>query len=140
LIPAAYLYLPYELPRWLASDGDHWARWSNTLTAIDFVPQLGVPVGNTTVVAHSAGAYLAMWAAARSASTVDLHLALGPMLDIGATCDNDDVIAATATTSPCSTRAGPSGSGCWTVSGGCRADPPLARVCVFPGAFFSTVR
>jgi phospholipid-binding lipoprotein MlaA len=37
LIPAAYVYLPYELPRWLASDGDHWVRWSNTLTAIDFV-------------------------------------------------------------------------------------------------------
>jgi phospholipid-binding lipoprotein MlaA len=37
LIPAAYAYLPYELPRWLASDGDHWARWSNALTAVDFV-------------------------------------------------------------------------------------------------------
>jgi phospholipid-binding lipoprotein MlaA len=35
LIPAGYMYLPYQLPKWL--DVDHWAAWSNTLTAIDSV-------------------------------------------------------------------------------------------------------
>jgi 3-dehydroquinate dehydratase-2 len=68
----------------------------DVLTSLDMIPHLGIPIRHVTVVAHSAGAYLAMWAAARSAVAVDLHVAICPMLDIGATSDHGDVGATEA--------------------------------------------
>ena len=84
--------------RRLGIDGGWPGSAHDVLTALDFVPHLGIPVENVSVVSHSAGAYLAMWAAARSEVTVDLHVAMGPMLDIAATSDNEDIGAPEART------------------------------------------
>lgn len=63
----------------------------DVLTAFDYIPHLGLDPGRIVVVGHSAGSHLVMWAAARSTTPVDLHVALGPILDIGATVANRDV-------------------------------------------------
>ncbi len=53
------------------------------LTAIDFVPQLGLAVDRVTLVGHSAGGYLALWAAQqRSRLPVAATVALSPIVDL----------------------------------------------------------
>jgi 3-dehydroquinate dehydratase II len=55
----------------------------DVLTAIDFSPQLGGPGGGPlVVVGHSAGGYLGMWAATRSAADVTLGVWLAPVVDL----------------------------------------------------------
>lgn len=63
----------------------------DVLTALDTIPQLGFDPDRVVVVSHSAGSHLAMWAMARTSTPVDLHVALGPILDIAATVANGDV-------------------------------------------------
>lgn len=66
----------------------------DALTALDFIPQLGIDVTRVTLVTHSVGSQLLMWAAPRAAVTPDLHVALGPLLDLSAAIESDDVGAA----------------------------------------------
>jgi 3-dehydroquinate dehydratase-2 len=48
--------------------------------AIETVPQLPVPAGRVTLIGHSAGGYLALWAAGKI--DVDLVVALAPVTDL----------------------------------------------------------
>lgn len=61
------------------------------LNALDFIPQLGVDADRIMVVSHSAGSQLAAWAAERSQTDIELHVAMSPLFDIEAGVDNDDV-------------------------------------------------
>ncbi|HEU4894346.1 MAG TPA: type II 3-dehydroquinate dehydratase [Acidimicrobiia bacterium] len=73
-------------------DGGGWPGSAHdVLTALDSIPQFGHHDGRTLVVGHSAGAYLLMWAASRSRTEVALHIALGPLLDLRAAVEADDV-------------------------------------------------
>ena len=55
----------------------------DVLTAIDFVPQLGLAVDQVSLVGHSAGGYLALWAARqRSRLPVAVTVALAPIVDL----------------------------------------------------------
>jgi acetyl esterase/lipase len=53
------------------------------VTAIDFAPQLGLDVDRVALVGHSAGGYLALWAAGRTRLSVDPVLTLAPITDLG---------------------------------------------------------
>lgn len=66
----------------------------DVLKALDFVPDLADRTNRMIVVSHSAGSQLAMWAAERSTTEVDLHVAMGPLLDLDAAVTNGDVGAA----------------------------------------------
>lgn len=73
-------------------NGGGWpASAHDALTALDFIPNLGVDVARVTLVTHSAGSQLLMWAAPRAVITPGLHIALGPLLDLGAAVESDDV-------------------------------------------------
>jgi 3-dehydroquinate dehydratase II len=63
----------------------------DVLTALDFVPQLGLDVDHVIVVSHSAGAHLIAWAATRSSTEVLLHVALAPLFDLAATAEAEEV-------------------------------------------------
>lgn len=63
----------------------------DVLTALDSLPRLEVDPRRLILVGHSAGSYLLMWAAARSRVGADLHLALGPLLDLEAAVESNDV-------------------------------------------------
>jgi 3-dehydroquinate dehydratase-2 len=78
-------------------DGGGWpASGHDVLTALDSIPLLGRTYERVVVVGHSAGSQLLMWAAARSRVGIDLHMALGPLLDLEAAVENDDPGAAEA--------------------------------------------
>lgn len=65
--------------------GGGWpASGHDVLTALDHVPQLGLDNDRTVIVGHSAGSHLLMWAAARTATPIALHVALAPLLDLEA--------------------------------------------------------
>lgn len=73
-------------------NGGGWpASGHDMLMALDFVPQLGLGSEHVMIVAHSAGSQLAMWAAPRSYTEVLVHVALGPILDLVATAEADEV-------------------------------------------------
>lgn len=54
----------------------------DVLMALDFIPQLDLDSENVIVMGHSAGAYLAMWAAQRSRTPIALVVALAPLVDL----------------------------------------------------------
>lgn len=68
----------------------------DVLTLLGTIPGLGF--GPVSVVSHSAGSYLAMWAIARTEVEVALHVAMAPILDLDLTIDNGDPGAAEAAT------------------------------------------
>ena len=77
--------------------GGGWpASGHDVLTALDFIPRLGVEPSRISIISHSAGSQLASWAAPRSSEHIDLHVALGPLLDIRSTADAGEVGAAEA--------------------------------------------
>ena len=80
--------------RRLGTGGGWPGSGQDVLTALDFIPQLGLKPGRIIVVSHSAGSQLATWAADRSITNVDLHVALSPLLDLETAVDNNDVGAA----------------------------------------------
>jgi acetyl esterase/lipase len=82
--------------RRLGRDGGWPASGHDALTALDSIPRLGVGPSRVSIVSHSAGSQLAAWAAPRSSVRVDLHVALGPLLDIQHTVDSGAVGAAEA--------------------------------------------
>lgn len=72
--------------------GGGWpASGHDVLTALDFIPQLDFDPGRVTLVSHSVGSQLLMWAAPRSATNPALHVALGPLLDLETAVSSDDV-------------------------------------------------
>lgn len=72
--------------------GGGWpASGQDVLTALDSIPQLGIDPRRVVLVGHSAGAQLLMWAAPRAETRASLHVALGPLLDLGAAAGSGDV-------------------------------------------------
>lgn len=70
-------------------DGGGWpGSGHDVLTALDSISLLDIEVEQVTLIGHSAGAYLLMWAATRTRVEVDFHVALGPLLDLDATIDS----------------------------------------------------
>lgn len=63
----------------------------DVLTALEHVPRLGLGSPRVTLLGHSAGSHLLMWAAARSSTPVAVHLALAPLLDLPAAIASGDV-------------------------------------------------
>lgn len=84
--------------RRLGTGGGWPASPQDVLSALDFIPQFDVSAKRVVIVSHSAGGQLATWAAERSRTPVDLHVALAPILDIRATIDSDDLGAEEART------------------------------------------
>jgi 3-dehydroquinate dehydratase-2 len=85
-------YRTWNLEYRRLGDGGGWpGSGHDVLTALDTIPTLGAEPGRTFLVGHSAGAYLLMWAASRARIGVTLHVALGPLLDLGAAVENGDV-------------------------------------------------
>jgi 3-dehydroquinate dehydratase-2 len=77
--------------------GGGWpASGHDVLMALDHIPQLGLADSPATVIGHSAGAHLLMWAASRTTSPIARHIALGPILDLEATVEDRTVGAADA--------------------------------------------
>lgn len=63
-----------------SGEGGGWPGSAHdVLTALDYAARLGQPM---TLVGHSAGAYLALWAADRTSSTPSAVIALAPMIDL----------------------------------------------------------
>jgi acetyl esterase/lipase len=78
--------------RTLGTGGGWPGSGHDVLTALDHAPRLGLgPV--RAVVGHSAGGYLAMWAAPRSASPVALCVGLAPIVDLDDAVESADVLA-----------------------------------------------
>lgn len=77
--------------RRLGTGGGWPASAHDVLMALDFVPQMRLGSRRTIVISHSAGSHLSAWAAPRARTTVDLHVALGPLLDLGASVEGDHV-------------------------------------------------
>lgn len=87
---AARGYTSWNLEYRRTGQGGGWpASGHDVLMALDFVPQLGWD--RVTLVSHSAGSYLLSWAASRSTSQIDLHVALGPLLDLAEAVDSGDI-------------------------------------------------
>ena len=76
--------------RRLGTGGGWPASGHDVLTALDSIPQLGLEPDRVIVVGHSAGSHLLMWAAPRSRVTIELHVALAPLLDLEAAVENAD--------------------------------------------------
>lgn len=80
-------------------DGGGWPGSAHdALTALDFIPQLGLGQRRVVIVSHSAGSQLMMWAASRSTTPVNAHIAMGPLIDLRAAVDNGDAGAAECST------------------------------------------
>lgn len=76
-------------------DGGGWPGSAHdVLTSIDHIPQLGHDYERVIAVSHSAGSQLMTWSAERAATDIDLHVAMSPLLDLGAAVENGDVGAA----------------------------------------------
>lgn len=54
----------------------------DVLTALEFIPRLRLDVAAATVVGHSAGGYLGIWAGGRARSGVGKVVALAPLIDL----------------------------------------------------------
>ncbi len=54
----------------------------DVVTAIDFIPQLGLEVGRVAVVGHSAGGYLALWVGSRTRAATGKTIGLAPIVDL----------------------------------------------------------
>ncbi len=61
----------------------------DVVMALDFIPQLGVDSGPISVVGHSAGGHLAMWAVSRASVKVSRLTALAPLVDLERHAESD---------------------------------------------------
>lgn len=69
--------------------GGEWpAPAHDVLMALDFVPQLGLEPRSVSVLGHSAGGYLGIWAAPRSRIEVSLMISLAGVSDLRAHADS----------------------------------------------------
>lgn len=63
--------------------GGGWpAMGEDVLQALDYLPQLKTDFETVTVIGHSAGGYLCMWASPRSSTNIDHIVALAPIVDL----------------------------------------------------------
>ncbi|HEU4319069.1 MAG TPA: type II 3-dehydroquinate dehydratase [Acidimicrobiia bacterium] len=76
--------------RRLGSGGGWPGSGHDVLTALEALPRFGVEVERVVGISHSAGSYLMTWAAERSSSAVETHVALAPILDLAAAVAADD--------------------------------------------------
>ncbi|HIE21312.1 MAG TPA: alpha/beta fold hydrolase [Acidimicrobiia bacterium] len=66
-----------------SGSGGAWPGSGHDLvTATDFAPQLGLDIERVALVGHSAGGYLALWAAGRTRLSVDPVITLAPITDL----------------------------------------------------------
>lgn len=73
-------------------DGGGWpGPGHDVLTSLDHIPYLGRHHDRILAVSHSAGGLLTTWAAERSATSIELHVALSPLLDLEEAVVNDDL-------------------------------------------------
>lgn len=73
-------------------DGGGWpGSADDVLAALDTIPTLGLDAARVSVIGHSAGSYLLMWAAERTTVDIELHVALGPLLDLESAVESGDV-------------------------------------------------
>jgi len=73
-------------------DGGGWPGSAHdVLTSLDHIPQLELQHDRVIAISHSAGGQLMTWSAERAATEVDIHVALSPLLDLGAAVANGDV-------------------------------------------------
>lgn len=64
-------------------DGGGWPGSAHdVLTALDFVPQLGLDKDPVSVVGHSGGGHLSIWATARTAVEISRVIGLAPIIDL----------------------------------------------------------
>ncbi len=71
--------------------GGGWpASGHDVLMALEFVPQLGIAPERISLISHSVGSPLMMWAAPRMSAPPRIHVALGPLLDLEAAVEHDD--------------------------------------------------
>lgn len=63
----------------------------DVLTALDILPELGHRADRVSVIGHSAGSYLLMWAAGQSSIHIGLHVAMAPLFDLEAAVEFEDV-------------------------------------------------
>lgn len=70
--------------------GGGWpGSFHDVLMALDFVPQLGTMSGGVSVIGHSAGASLGMWAAARSRTGLRQIVSMAGVLDLESHAGSD---------------------------------------------------
>ena len=74
--------------RRLGLDGGWPGSAHDVLMALDFVPQLPLQVEGLSVVGHSAGAHLAIWAAPRSHTQVNRMVAMAPITALAMHADS----------------------------------------------------
>lgn len=85
-------YRTWNLEYRRLGDGGGWpGSGEDVLGALDSIHALGFGAGPVSLIGHSAGSYLLMWAAGRTRIDIDLHVALGPLLDLEAAVEFDDV-------------------------------------------------
>lgn len=73
-------------------DGGGWpGSPHDVLTLLDHLANLGRSRDRVVAVSHSAGAQLTAWAAERTASRIDNHVMLSPLLDLASAVANGDV-------------------------------------------------
>lgn len=76
-------YTTWNLEHRRIGKGGGWpASGHDVLTALDFIPQLGLAPTRVTVLGHSAGGYLGLWASPRSDAVVDRVVGLAPIVDL----------------------------------------------------------
>lgn len=86
-------YSTWNLEYRRTGQGGGWPHSGHdVVTALDSIPQLGWD--RAVLIGHSAGAHLMSWAAPRSTTRVDLHVAMAPVLDLAAAAEAGDVGAA----------------------------------------------
>lgn len=84
--------------RRLGRDGGWPGSFHDTLMALDFIPQLGSVPGGVSVIGHSAGASLALWAAGRSRTDLRQVVSMAGVLDLESHARSDLYGAAEAQT------------------------------------------
>ncbi len=85
-------YRTWNLEYRRLGDGGGWpGSGDDVLSALDGIPELGLDASRVSVIGHSAGSYLLMWAAMRTGIDIELHIALGPLLDLDAAVESGDV-------------------------------------------------
>lgn len=73
-------------------DGGGWpGSGQDVLTALNTIPQLVGRPDSVSVVGHSAGSYLLMWAGGSTGIEIGLHVAMAPLLDLEAAVESGDV-------------------------------------------------
>lgn len=77
--------------RRLGDDGGWPGSGHDVLAALDAIPELAFEARQVSVIGHSAGSYLLMWAVGQTNVDIGLHVAMAPLLDLEAAVESGDV-------------------------------------------------